>query len=532
MDNKTEILLGSQKNINSTNADNYNKIELVNNAAELTEFTVNDIINSTLVFDAEREANQIYRIYGRIEYLSLLNGLKNNYSQLKDYFDPIYTGNSKSILNSFDFYLVRPSSGDSYNVTSNTNNTQYKRNFTVIAGKNDIEIYPAGFSKNVYGEQTYAFSFKTDFDIGKYFDYFDFPMTELFLYAQYKKIGSEKMSLTSWTDSGVKSKETFITKDLNIDDTIENYTGQNIQDVIEYQKDEYFQQQIDSQLFYIRTYYYEGSEKWLEWTYNPFIPLRLQYLSDELYTKEISRLPENTTTLKITGNTITGELSATKSVPQILNITGQTIEDWNPYITPLLSWDEEDGYVTFTVSDTYNIRFQTQIHFTQSSYKYFAKTWLQEDIGSGWINISGTSREYTESNQSQIVDINRTYDSGNQLRTKVQMIYNPAEIVPEPIDVPYHATPLSNGNYVWREIVLQGYTEPLTGNVVDYPFFNGKRYLFASIILDIPPNLSTDITLKHSNTLAVFDEIYFSDNPISIDETPITELDDIEKPCQ
>ena len=533
MDNKTEILLGTQKNINSINANNYSTIELTNNIAELTEFTVNDVINSTLVFDAEREANQVYRIYGRIEYLSLLNGLKNNYSELKDYFDPIYTDNSKSILNSFDFYLVAPSSGSSYNVISNTNNTQYKRNFTVIAGKNDIEIYPAGFSSNVYGEQTYAFSFKTDFDISKYFDYLGFPMTELFLYVQYKKIGSEQMSITSWTDSGIKSKETFITKDLNIGDTIENYTGQNIQDIIEYKKDEYFQQQIDAQLFYIRTHYYEGSEKWLEWTYNPFISFRLQYLSNELYTKEISRLPENTTTLEVSiGSLSTNKLNATKSIPQILNITGQTIENWNPYITTLLSWDEKDGYVTFTVSNTYDIKFQSQIHFTQESYKYFAKTWLQEDIGSGWQDIPETMREYIENDEQKTVNIARSFNVGDKLKTKVQIIYNSAEIVPELTDIPYHATPLTNGNYVWREIVSQGYTEPLTGNVVDYPFLNGKRYLFASIILDIPPNLNTNTILKHNNTLTVFDEIYFSDNPISINETPITELDDIEKPCQ
>ena len=76
MDKKIEILLGSEKNINSVNVDAYGKIELVRNTSELNEFTVNDVVNSTEQFDAEREANQIYRLYGRIEWLSLLNGLK------------------------------------------------------------------------------------------------------------------------------------------------------------------------------------------------------------------------------------------------------------------------------------------------------------------------------------------------------------------------------------------------------------------------------------------------------------------------
>ena len=38
--------------------------------------------------------------------------------------------------------------------------------------------------------------------------------------------------------------------------------------------------------------------------------------------------------------------------------------------------------------------------------------------------------------------------------------------------------------------------------------------------------------LKHQNTLDVFDEISFYKHPSSIDITPLTELDDIEKPCQ
>jgi len=46
------------------------------------------------------------------------------------------------------------------------------------------------------------------------------------------------------------------------------------------------------------------------------------------------------------------------------------------------------------------------------------------------------------------------------------------------------------------------------------------------IILDVTANID------NSKTAAVFDEISFSDNAISIDKTPLTELDDIEKPCQ
>ena len=149
MDSKQDILLGSEKNINSVNVDGYTKVELTNNMSELTEFTVNDVVNSTLVFDAEREANQVYRIYGRIEWMSLLNGLKSTYLKLDDYFSTPYSGDSKNLIDSFDFYLVAPSSGATYGHVSGG---EYKRrNFEVIATPNEFEIYNAGYSNNVYG---------------------------------------------------------------------------------------------------------------------------------------------------------------------------------------------------------------------------------------------------------------------------------------------------------------------------------------------------------------------------------------------
>ena len=110
MDRKLEILLGSQRDINSINTKEFTKAELTRKTSEITEFNVNDVVDATEVFDAERESNPVYRIYGRIEYLSLLNGLVNNYDKLDDFFTPDFDASSKNILNSFDFYLVRPAS--------------------------------------------------------------------------------------------------------------------------------------------------------------------------------------------------------------------------------------------------------------------------------------------------------------------------------------------------------------------------------------------------------------------------------------
>jgi len=394
MDKKVEILLGSEKNIISVNTDSYDKVELNNKTSELTEFNVNDVVNSTEQFNIERENNPIYRIYGRIEYLSLLNGLVNNYTQLDDYFTPNYTDTSKNILNSFDFYLVKPSVSG-YTEFIGTN--EYVRHFQVIATPDEFELYPAGFSNNVYGEQTYTFSFNEDFDISEYFDNFGFPVTELFLYAQYKlkangNYVAETMKYSFFINGGAISKSNFPTTTFNIGDYISTATGSRIGDKINYNKEEFTQTQIAEQKFYITTEYWTSNNqsKNLVWVYNPFIPFRLRYFSEEL------------------NNTNTGSTS---------------------------------------------------------------------------------------------------YDIANS--------------------IPDYATKLDDdGNYVWRDINPQGYTEPLTGVGVDYPFFNGKRYLFSPIILSVLPDL-TD-----SNTLAVFNEIWYTRYTTNLDITPTDDLDNIGKPCQ
>jgi len=531
MDNKIEILLGSQKNINSVNVDNYETIELINNESELTEFTVNDVVNATEQFDTERADNPVYRIYGRIEYMSLLNGLKSDYNEKEDFFNPQKTGDFKDIFNSFDFYLVAPSSGATYHNISNTD--KYRRSFDVIADNNDFELYNAGFSNNVYGEQTYAFSFKSDFDVSRLFDYFGFPITELFLYAQYKKSDNgagteEKMYYRRWsTSTGVRSKVELNTKDLNVGDKVEANNGYNVHDIIEYNKEEYLQEQVDAQRYYIRTPYNSSDNIYIEWEYYPFIPFRLRYLDDVISTAKLSNIVESGTTLSVynTGTT-TMSIDLFKSLKQNLSETTTTIADWDgESINSYYQWNPSTGILKFNYDSTYNINFNTKIFISDGTDKYNAEIFLEEDIGSGYVEIPNTRRTFLINNVNEGVIINREFNGGDNVRIRTRLIPNPNERKLEII--PDYATIIKDeGRYVWRNIVSQGYTEPLTGVGVDYPFLNGKRYLFSPIILDVTANID------NSKTAAVFDEISFSDNAISIDKTPLTELDDIEKPCQ
>lgn len=406
-----EILLNSLKNINAVNVDNYDKVQLSNKLGLIHEYDLRNVLSATEVFDAEREAYENYRIYGKIEYLSMLNGLKSTYTGFTDFFQP-QTLNCKTLLNSFDFYLVKPTSSG-YTQFSGTNTTDYLRTFEVIATPQDFEIYPIGFANNVYGEQAYAFNFNKDFDVSNYLDGFGFPLTELFLYAQYKPTNngnsvSENVSGTTWspiTDTDSKFKFALPMPTFNIGDKLYQNLN-NICDVIGYSKSQFFQTQEHPQTFYIETPYIGityititiwfvtvivpiATPKRLIWKYNPFIPFRLRYFSNELHNEN-------------TGNT---------------------------------------AYETVS-------------------------------------------------------------------------------------SIPYYATKLDDmGNYVWRDIMPQGYIDPLTNEGVDYPFVNQRRYLFSNIVFDITPDLND------TQTREAFEQAWYTKNSVVSSVLPVSDLNNIGKPC-
>lgn len=396
MDKSIEILLGSEKNITSVNTDNFDKIELFNKTHELTEFNINDDISSTDVFDNERESNQIYGIYGKIEWMSILNGLKANYRTLQDFFLPQYTPTSKNITNSFQFYLVRPYTGYT---KMNGVDAQYLRSFQVIATPDDFEIYNAGFSNNVYGEQTYAFNFKKDFDVSNYFDDFGFPLTELFIFAQYitgqnglTPAGIETMKFSKIQSATSIVKSDLVLPTLTNGSIIKTVIGDYVGDLIEYNKEDFLQTQVTEQTFYINVKYSHPTRDIMEmvFKYKPFIPIRLRYFANEV----------------------------------------------------------------------------NQVNTGTTSY---------DDL----------------------------------------------------MSIPTYATKIDdNGNYVWRDILPQGYIDPLTGIGVNYPFVNGRRYLFSTIVLTVIPDMND------TNTAIAFDNMWFSNNPTIKNKKPKSDLNNIGKPCQ
>ena len=270
MDKKLQILLPSLRYINAVNVDMDDKIVLGNKKAELNEYAIRNVLSASEVFDAEREANEIYRIYGRIEWMSILNGITLNYHNLAHFFLPYRYSNSQSLLNKFDFYLVRPYTG--YTQVNTT--TEYIRYFQVIATPNDIDVFPAGFAKNIFNDPNYIFNVNVDIDISNYYDNFNFPITELYLYAQFKpKInsshGNEILKMIIWNSTGGVNKVELEETTLNIGDKLKDGNNIKISDKITYNQTEFKQEQADyqKQSFEI-TCLYDNQTKILRWNYD------------------------------------------------------------------------------------------------------------------------------------------------------------------------------------------------------------------------------------------------------------------------
>jgi len=280
MDNKYKILINKAKNIDSVNTDTNIRIELTRKSDSVEESEYDKNVSSTDVFNSERESNNNYRIYGSIEYMSMLNGIKNNLSAASrdDYFITV-TGDTKSLLNSFEFYLLKPKVASAYSgVTAST----YTRYFDVIAKPEDFDVYNAGFSKNVYGDQKFSFVINKDIKendleitinpdtlmpFGKFYERNNLPVTELFIYAKYLVGVGETMQGLSWDING------------------NPITGStSMSDYMSMDMSTFSQSGVSTQINYINTPYIEtGSTKYFSWYYSPMIPVRINMLSDELF---------------------------------------------------------------------------------------------------------------------------------------------------------------------------------------------------------------------------------------------------------
>jgi hypothetical protein len=383
-----QIQLSEFKFVNATNQNIYSTISLSSNKEKIMEYDINSVLDITQVYETERQFVDTFRFYGEVEYFSPLNAMITGYTELIDFFTVFSASTiTKSVLTDFKFYLLAPTTGFTALVTGSTGGTLQK-DYEVISEIDNFEIFRAGYSVNVYGEQQYAWDFNKSYNVKGRYDGLNFPLTDLYLYAEYQPQlngdgDPESMSGKTYDSTGgtiivnITSGVTGTT--LTTGDTV---TG----DVIEWNRFLFTQETINRQEYYISTPYSGNTER-LIWKYSPIIPLQIRVFEDDLQRA----------------------------------------------------------------------------------------------------NISGTSYEDVTS-------------------------------------IPYYATQLDDGNFVWRNLQDKGFVDPLTNIGVSYPFVNKIHYVFNNIILAVKPDLND------SHTDQVFNEISF-DPDTFISSQPNSDLNNIGKLC-
>lgn len=302
---KEKYILSTDRFANAPGVDYYKTIELKNK----TKFLLNDEninnVNLSDLFNLERENSFNYRIIGSINYLSLINNLNNNYSEIEDFFVRYNGGaNPKNIFNSFKIYLLKKS--DSY---ISLGNDLYKERYDVITEITDITLYNCGFSKNIFNDNIFLFNFNIDINVKDIRDYFNKPITELYLYFDYQlDVNKNEILFTKdFNNISNENKNLTISKTSNTDYSIDDLIIANL---IRKRDNEFDETIINEQEFKIR--YRLNNNKTLQFKYNPFIEIKLRDYNDVVYfgnkngnTKNLINIPDYA---KIVGNPLDGNL--------------------------------------------------------------------------------------------------------------------------------------------------------------------------------------------------------------------------------
>lgn len=299
-----KFILSTERFSDAPGVDYYKTIEFKNK----TKFLLNDenITNIDLsdLFNIERENSYNYRLLGTINYLSLLNNLNSNYTQVQDFFSKYNGGNNpKNIYNSFKIYLLKKS--DAY---VSLGNNLYKEMYDVITEITDITLYNCGFAKNIFSDNIYLYNFNIDVNVKDIKDYFNKPITELYLYFDYQLDISKNEVLYSKDFNSISSE----TKNLTITRTTN--TSHEIDDLIIAnlirKKDTDFDETIINQQEYKIKYTLNSTS--LQFKYNPLIKIKLRDYNNVAYYGNINSNTKNLITIpdyaKTVGNPSDGNV--------------------------------------------------------------------------------------------------------------------------------------------------------------------------------------------------------------------------------
>lgn len=288
MSDTIQIQLGRAKNVDAINVDQNINIEFKSSPKEILSYNESSVIDVASLFDTERQESEVYRVYGRIDFMSIINGVKREYGEIKDFFTPLRLGDelnqiTKNLLTSFDIYLCYPSTGNT--VISGNSYGNFIRDYVVISKLQNVEVYKAGFSRNLFFNYIYSFDFNIDFNIEGLVDSFGKPINRFYLFFNFKGDENEfgeNETITKKTYSGnpyfsYPLKTVYNTGDLITGDLV-NYVNSNFEEDL-----------VEKMEYYPHYQYREGmTNKHLQFKYFPFTEIKVRDFNDNISTGNIT----------------------------------------------------------------------------------------------------------------------------------------------------------------------------------------------------------------------------------------------------
>jgi len=271
-----KYVLKSLSNKESIVENTYSKFPLNSSVKELNNNDLNSILNLSERFDYERQNNLNFKLYGTINYISVLNNINSLYNEKSDFFkkaNPI-SFFIKNLLNSFEFHIVKPSL-----FKTDITGTDYTQLiYDVITNLNEIDIVKNNLSKNIFSDEIYNFFVKKTINLNNIVDFSGKPVSSLFLYAKYMP-----------KDLGIQDEKLFVT----VYDASLNYSLTQISplptfssgdtlngDIYIYSESDYLETKVRDIKYIIECNYNDGNEiKQLRFIYSPFIEIKLREYS-------------------------------------------------------------------------------------------------------------------------------------------------------------------------------------------------------------------------------------------------------------
>lgn len=450
MDN-IKAILPSKKSIIAQPTDVSLNLNLESSEKQIFNNNIQNILNVNGLFNKERQNSTKYKINGQIELISLITGIKNNVTTTSGLFDYLTINDNindfTTINDFFDIFIMYPQ-------TYYGNNDNLKLVVKPLTNANDSDIFNAGFYKNMYYEQINQFVFNNDINITGLTTSIvvnnnqQLPITELYLFFRFKNNNSLKYQ-HSYTDiNGIVINGNI--SDTNINNGL--YVGD-------------FQFDIDNfELSILKdvtcNIKFNLTGKTLNFIYNPFIPIKIRDFSN---------------------NVETGNILTTDNIPYYSILVEDETNGFN-----------KNGFETYTISSTTFYSGTTRLVMNDPINMLPRKLIFNNNTNFfeyylDFSNVYNTDSIIITLNGNKLIE-GIDYLTSSIDTSKIILRFKPT------LNDIFTFSYLKGENYVWRDLLDIGYIEPSSLLGVEYPFVNGRHYIFDYTKLFIKPDMTDLVT--------------------------------------